>query len=205
MTLSDLRKRFYDHKAERLTFVRGTDAAVLIPLVEKNGEWNILFEVRQSGIPQEGEICFPGGRIEAEETAEHTARRETAEELLLAQEQVEVVAPVSWMAGHWGGDICSYLGVLHDYDGTFAPAEVARVFLLPLSWFEGHPPREAEAKMVFQGEEGFPYHLIPGGENYPFASMPRRMYFYETEYGVIWGLTASLLHHFLSILEEKAQ
>ena len=32
--------------------------AVLIPLVEKQGEWSILFEVRQTGIRQSGDALF---------------------------------------------------------------------------------------------------------------------------------------------------
>ena len=56
--------------------------AVLIPLVETGGELSILFEVRQTGIRQGGEICFPGGGIEENETAEEAAVREASEELL---------------------------------------------------------------------------------------------------------------------------
>ena len=48
--------------------------------------------------------------------------------------------------------------------------------------------------------EDFPYELIPNGRDYPFRKMARRFYFYETEDGVIWGLTAELLFHFLELL-----
>ena len=68
--------------------------AVLIPLVEKEGEWSILFEVRQTGIRQGGEICFPGGRIEEHETVEEAAVRETSEELLISPEKIEAPASI---------------------------------------------------------------------------------------------------------------
>ena len=81
--------------------------AVLIPLVEKEGEWSILFEVRQTGIRQGGEICFPGGRIEEHETVEEAAVRETSEELLISPEKIEVIAPMHTMAGPGGAQISS--------------------------------------------------------------------------------------------------
>jgi 8-oxo-dGTP pyrophosphatase MutT (NUDIX family) len=44
-------------------------SAVIIPLVEINGEINLLFEVRSKRLKsQPGDICFPGGQIEIGET-----------------------------------------------------------------------------------------------------------------------------------------
>src|SRR5699024_7104932 len=58
-------------------------AAVLLPLVEVDGETHILFEVRSNKMRrQPGDICFPGGRVEEfDETKLATAIRETSEEL----------------------------------------------------------------------------------------------------------------------------
>ena len=38
------------------------------------------------------------------------------------------------------------------------------------------------------------------GSNYPWHSIPRRFYFYETGGGVIWGITAQLLYHCLEVI-----
>ena len=140
------------------------------------------------------ESCHAGSVYERPEDA---AVRETAEELLIAKEQIEVIAPMHCMPGPGGGDVTSVLGILHDYHGTYAEAEVAEVFTIPLSWFAEHPPLIHKARMQAELNEDFPYHLIPGGRAYPMRSIPRRFYFYETEYGVIWGMTAELLFHFL--------
>jgi len=44
--------------------------SVLVPLVEKDGKLNLLFEKRASGLKrQPGEVCFPGGKVEEGETA----------------------------------------------------------------------------------------------------------------------------------------
>ena len=148
--------------------------AVLIPLVETGGELSILFEVRQTGIRQGGEICFP--------------------------EKIELIAPMHVMTGPGGAKISSCLGILRDYEGTYSKQEVERVFCVPLSWFASHKPRISNASMVVKTPEDFPYELLPGGENYPWHSIPRRFYFYESDGGVIWGITAQLLYHCLKVI-----
>ena len=162
--------------------------AVLIPLVEKEGEIHILFEVRQAGIRQGGEICFPGGMIEEGETAEEAAVRETA------------VAPMHIRSGPGGARIYSCLGILHEYQGTYSIQEVDHTFTVPLSWFAAHAPRTSIGAMAVETAEDFPFDLLPGGREYPWHKIPRRFYFYESEGGVIWGITAQLLYHALEIL-----
>ena len=52
--------------------------AVLVPLVEHDGELSVLYEVRAATLRrQPGEVCFPGGRMEPGETPEVSALRET--------------------------------------------------------------------------------------------------------------------------------
>ena len=48
---------------EETDFTRESGFAVVLPLLERDGEMHILFEVRSPGISQGGEVCFPGGRI----------------------------------------------------------------------------------------------------------------------------------------------
>ena len=148
--------------------------AVLIPLVDREGELSILFEVRQAGIRQGGEICFPGGMIEKNESPVEAAVRETSEELLIPREKIEVIAPMHVMTGPGGARISSCLGILHDYDGGFSAQEVDHVFTVPLSWFAAHEP--------------------------PWHSIPRKFYFYESSGGVIWGITAQMLYHCLKVI-----
>ena len=58
-------------------------SAVLIPLIQVDGEWHILFEVRSLTMrKQPGDISFPGGRIDkTDPTPLAAALRETYEEL----------------------------------------------------------------------------------------------------------------------------
>ena len=197
--LEQIRENTAGRSFEEIRPVRRRNA-VLIPLIEQEGELCILFEVRQAGIRQGGEICFPGGMIEAHETAEEAAVRETAEELLIPEENIEVIAPMHMIGGPGGAELSSCLGILHGYTGTFAKREVDHVFTVSLSWFASHAPRICDGAMAVDLAEDFPYELIPGGRDYPWHRIPRRFYFYESEGGVIWGITAELLYHALGVL-----
>lgn len=215
------------HKMEHLFLGKHREAAVLIPLLQKNGEWHLLFEVRAQNIAQGGEICFPGGGVEKGETGEEAAVRETMEELLVSRKQIDVICPMFEMTGPGGAEVKSYLGVfVPDSMGseaemgglsgekasarisdsrscgyTFSRDEVAAVFTLPLSWFDGHPVREYQAELVTQVPDDFPFEELPGGRNYPFRKVPRTFCFYETEYGPIWGMTAQIVHAALPLLQ----
>ena len=68
------------------------DYAVLIPFVTTEEGKALLLEVRSQLVKQPGEMCFPGGRVEAGETPVETAVRETCEELGLKPEDIEVIS-----------------------------------------------------------------------------------------------------------------
>ena len=150
------------------------DYAVLIPFVTTEEGKALLLEVRSQLVKQPGEICFPGGRVEAGETPAETAVRETCEELGLKPEDIEVISEpeteTEMMAdgrrvfsvkaeikclsntstgSHENGPYAHgthenrpYESGAHELDKalTLNEAEVADVFLLPVSWIEGHAP-----------------------------------------------------------------
>ena len=63
MTIGDFERRLMDHTPV-LMDVRA-HYAVLVPLVEWQGEPYLLLEVRSETLNrQPGEVCFPGGRME---------------------------------------------------------------------------------------------------------------------------------------------
>lgn len=173
-------------------------AAVLIPLIEKeNGETEILFEQRALDLDvQPAEICFPGGRIEAGETPLEAAVRETEEELLLEREQIHVLGEAEGARNAGIITIHAFLGKLTDYTNTFSRVEVDHVFSVPVSWFMEHEPETYMATVTTIPDEDFPFDLIPGGRDYPWRSKRNPIYFYRHPEGVIWGLTASILHTF---------
>lgn len=199
MELHDIARVTARHEMEPVTRP-SRRSAVLIPLVERSGTLHLLFEVRSAAIRQGGEVCFPGGLVEAGERPEQAAVRETCEELLVEPSQVRVLAP---MFQTERGDlrIMSYLGTVSGYADSFSPDEVSRIFLLPLDWFLQNEPEIHTGRLEVRPDEGFPYDLIPGGRDYPFAAGTRRFYFYRTPHGVIWGLTAAILYHTIQLLK----
>lgn len=190
-------------KNRTLNFHGENDAkksAVLMTMVYQDGQYQFLFEERASALAvQPGEICFPGGVMEEGETGLDTAIRETCEELLIDPSQIEVIAPMDLMAGPAGAALYPFLSILHDYQGTLSRDEVERVFTVPVQWFFDNEPLRHMADLNIVPREGFPYHLIPNGEDYHWRKKPREILFFETPEAVIWGLTARLIQTFLDL------
>ena len=175
--------------------------AVVIPLIEREGEYHILFEQRAAGLSrQPGEVCFPGGRVETGESPEEAGLRETAEELLVDTDQIEILSALDAQMGPSGAPVWPFAAVLNDYRDTFSEDEVARVFTIPLSWFGENSPRRCKTELVTRPGEDFPYELIPGGREYPFRRKKQEVIFYETPEAVIWGVTAKITDEFLKKL-----
>jgi coenzyme A diphosphatase NUDT7 len=177
--------------------------AVLLPLIQKQDQLYILFEVRAGNLRrQPGEICFPGGRVELWEMARpHTAAvRETVEELGIRQEQVVLIGPLDYLVNPHGTLIYPYLGVIEDYqDVTPNPAEVEEIFLAPLEYFMLNPPSKSSLEVVTRYAPDFPFHKVP--ESYQKEGARQgsfTVYFYE--YGrFIWGMTARILYNLVNI------
>lgn len=172
-------------------------ASVVIPLIACKDGIEILFEKRNSKIPQGGEICFPGGVIEDGETPDKTAVRELKEELLINDEQVDFITKLHLMSTEYGTQIFSNLVIIKDYNWTFSKSEVESVFSIPISWFIENEPEVYDAHLIRDESDDLPYELIPNGKGYDWKSLNSKLYFYRSEPEIIWGLTAKLLYYFI--------
>ncbi|MGH8728826.1 MAG: CoA pyrophosphatase [Burkholderiales bacterium] len=157
-------------------------AAVLIPLVNHADGITVMLTVRPDHLVYHpGQISFPGGRAEAEESAIQTALREAREEIGLREEQVEILGTLADYTTLTGYRITPVVGLV---DPEFAPApdpvEVAEVFEVPLTHFldaNNHQRHRA----VYEGRER-QYYAMP----------------FETRF--IWGATAGMLYDFYRAL-----
>lgn len=113
--------------------------AVMAPLVMKDGKIHLLFEVRAMNMRrQPGEICFPGGRIESEESPSECVVRETGEELGIPSKRVRLLGSIGNMRSLLNEDINVYIGEIKDYEHIgldINPAEVHEVFTAPFEFF----------------------------------------------------------------------
>lgn len=164
------------HVGEILPGTKIHDAAVLVPLVAREGQVNLLLTQRTEHLAAHaGQISFPGGRVEAADSGrEATALRETEEEIGLARTRVHVLGalPEYWLPT--GFRITPVVGWIEaPFETRADPYEVADIFEVPLEHF-------LDAARYQRHE----YHF--NGRHRHYVAIP-----YEGRY--IWGATAGML------------
>ena len=112
-------------------------AAVLVPLVLIDNDWQVLFTRRTDIVEHhKGQVSFPGGAADPGDTdIEDTALREAQEEIGLAKSDVRVLGKLGEMLTVTNFHITPIVGVF-DWPYAFKvhTIEVGRVFTIPLAW-----------------------------------------------------------------------
>jgi 8-oxo-dGTP pyrophosphatase MutT (NUDIX family) len=164
-----------------------TDAAVLVPLFERDGVPVAVFTERRADLRRHaGEISFPGGRQDApDEDLRTTALREAHEEVGLPPADVELVGalpPVGTFVT--GYRVSPFVGVIAA-GRTWVPqeTEVAKVLELSLpDLVRGHEMK----RLVRRG-------------------VPIKTPTYTVDGHLIWGATARILQELLRRLSPPAR
>ena len=170
--------------------------AVLCPLVERPDGLHLLFEVRGRNLSQPGEVCFPGGRMEAEESPVQCALRETEEELSIPPSAVTVLGTPDFICNQMGFLLRPVLGLVSP--AGFAamspsPAEVAEVFTAPLHFFKETAPEPWRYELVPQVPEDFPYESVGIPRDYPWNHGWVDVPVWYWQGRAVWGMTARLV------------
>ena len=202
MTLSDLKQTLLAYLPEMDTPTKRS--AVLLPLVEENGEIYLLYTKRAEGIRQSGDICFPGGRSEQGETPFRTAVREAKEELAIPPEEVTFLTYLPLQRTLEKEEITPVVGLLSEKAVqalTPSPAEVSEVFRVPLSVLLEMEPERYTLYWHVTESDTFPYEKIRNGKQYPFRVPQVEELFYEVDGHIIWGVTARFTASLVSALQ----
>ena len=180
-------------------------SAVLIPFVQVDGEWHILFEVRSLTMrKQPGDISFPGGRIDPTDASPMAAAiRETTEELGVDPETIQIIGELSPYIASPSFVVYPFVATI-DYDEVlhcYNKEEVEEVFTVPVNWLLNHEPYMHLIAMEPVPSADFPFEKIMNGTQYQWRSRAMEEWFYEYEQYTIWGLTARILKHFVEIIK----
>ena len=206
MFLDNLKKQLNENQSLFIGEKTAFRSAVLIPLVEMDGEWHILFEVRASTMrKQPGDISFPGGRIDSTDPNPLAAAlRETHEELGVDPKTVTLVQKLSpYIASttfvvHPFVAIIDYDQIIHSYNKD----EVEEVFTIPIKWLLNYEPYMHLVSVEPRPSADFPYEKIVNGAGYQWRGGSIEQWFYDYDKYTIWGLTARILKHFIEVLKE---
>lgn len=164
-------------------------AAVLLLFAEdqEGGEPALLYTKRSERVAtHQGQMAFPGGKVEDGETLEAAALRETFEEVGIDPSWVRVVGPLPELVTVTGFVVTPFVGVLsRPVDQvTLQPSaqEIDAVVWAPLSLLEAPGTYRLES-------------LAFGGARYP-------IHVFEVEGYRIWGATGSMTKNLLDRLQK---
>jgi 8-oxo-dGTP pyrophosphatase MutT (NUDIX family) len=159
-----------------------TEASVLLPLVDRDGEAYLWLIRRPDTMKRHsGQVALPGGKRDpGDATPIETALRETEEEIGFARASIDVLGGLDRFPTTTGFAITPIVGWLHeDLAPTPNPHEIARVFCVPL------------AEFVFVAARPRPFRG---------AGWSRVSPSWEIAGEIVWGATAKILMEFVEVV-----
>lgn len=168
------------------------EASVAMVLRSSEAGPEALFIERslKPGDPWSGQMAFPGGRLDdSDRDLQHTAERETDEEVGLSLDGAALIGRLDDQTGQRAGQgrqlrIAAYVYEIAagTGDDLVLNYEVAEAFWVPLAWFED-PARVIDYRHPPYPEVSFPGIVVGDPERH-----------------IIWGLTFRFVAAFFEIL-----
>lgn len=112
-------------------------AAVLIPLVEREGSLNMILTQRAFHLKHHpGQVSFPGGKVElTDDSLASTALRETEEEIGIEQSKIQLLGAIPPLITTSGFHVTPYIGLVSDtLTLTIDSNEVEKCFEIPCAF-----------------------------------------------------------------------
>jgi 8-oxo-dGTP pyrophosphatase MutT (NUDIX family) len=171
--IEQIRERLLTYEAMQVLPEANPQAAVLIPLFEKNGAAHVVLTKRTERVQNHrGEISFPGGRREATDyDLAVTALRESKEEIGLLPDDVEIIGRIDDIVTITNYHVTAFVGLI---DATVCPyswcrqeTEVAEVLEVPVTHLLNvanviEVPRNRDGQMMLMEAFRFNDHVIFG-------------------------------------------
>lgn len=160
------------------------EAAVLVPLVARQTGPSVLLTRRTAHLTDHaGQIAFPGGRRDPEDVdEEHTALRETEEEVGIPRSRVRVIGRLGRYVTRTGYAVTPVVGIVSPPIAPRPePGEVEEVFEVPLAFLADRANHERHDREI-------------GGVRRSFYAMPYGDYY-------IWGATAGMIVNLVDVLD----
>ncbi len=159
-----------------------SEAAVLMPILEREGEPSFLLTRRTEEVQtHKGQISFPGGMRDGNESLECTALRETFEEVGIEEQQIRILGRFHDYLSVTDSRVVPFAGYI---EGSITPrpqvTEVAEILYVPFRVFLD-PSRLRTERWNRRGRM-------------------QDVYFYSFGAHEIWGLTARIIKDFLETL-----
>lgn len=122
------------------------NSSVLVPIITWNNELEVILTLRTAGIKHGGQLSFPGGGQEGDETYEETALRESREEIGLIEEHVSLAGRLSPLyVNHSNNLVTPVVGFIADKQEFIAnPNEVEEIIFVPFSELMTHENQARE-------------------------------------------------------------
>ncbi len=153
-----------------------TPASVLVPIILREGGPSVLLTQRTAHLKDHpGQISFPGGRVEPQDSSPaHTALREAEEEIGLSSAHIEIVGYLPQYRTITGFRVTPVVAlVTPPFVLRPEPGEVAEVFEVPLD-FLMNPVNHQQHSLHYRGRLRH------------YCAMPYQEHF-------IWGATAGII------------
>nr|WP_245156611.1 CoA pyrophosphatase [Clostridium aminobutyricum] len=183
--------------------------SVMAPLVEKDGDLFLLYEVRSAGLRrQPGEVCFPGGAVEKGETKKQCAIRETCEELGLKRKDIKIISELDVLYTYSNFTMYPFLGTIpyeRIDESKFSKDEVQEIFYVPLEFFLENEPYIYKMDVLPDIREDFPFEMLKVNNGYNWRKGKSQIPIYQYENWVIWGLTAIITHNLANIIRNSGR
>ena len=177
-----IRKRLASLIPRKLKNGYAREAAVLMPIFKKDDTYHLLLTRRTEEVQtHKGQIAFPGGMREQEESLLDTALRETFEEVGIENSRIEPLGRFHDYVSITRYRVTPFVGFVQDpFDTKRQVQEVAEILHVPFEVF------------LDPGRLRVERNMHPGRE--------ADVYFYSYGAHEIWGLTARIIKDFFDTL-----